>query len=139
MADTLTRQERSERMRRIRAENTKPEWLVRRMLHNAGYRYKLHRRSLPGKPDLVFPSRKTAIFVHGCFWHQHQGCKVAHTPKSRSEYWEEKFRRNVERDAANEAALKSMGWRVIVVWECETADSESLLLRLAEELRPPTD
>ncbi|WP_281063262.1 very short patch repair endonuclease [Ancylobacter gelatini] len=139
MADTLTPQERSERMRRIRGKNTKPEWLVRRMLHNAGYRYRLHRHSLPGKPDLVFPSRKIAIFVHGCFWHQHQGCKVAHIPKSRSEYWAQKFRRNVERDAANEAALENMGWRVIVVWECETADSELLLLRLAEDLRLPLD
>lgn len=134
MVDTLTRQERSERMRRIRSRDTKLEWIVRRLLHNAGYRYRLQGRHLPGRPDLVFSSRKIVLFVHGCFWHQHQPCKIAHIPKSRSGYWQAKFRRNAERDEANAAALRALGWQVVVVWECETADPDGLLSKLAAEL-----
>ncbi|TPM23143.1 DNA mismatch endonuclease Vsr [Mesorhizobium sp. B2-3-6] len=134
MADTLTPEERSERMRRIRSKDTKPEWKVRRLLHKARYRYRLQGRHLPGKPDLVFPSRKIVLFVHGCFWHQHRQCKIAHIPKSRSSYWQAKFRRNAERDASNAATLTELGWRVVVVWECETADPDALLSRLAAEL-----
>src|SRR3712207_402049 len=108
MADTLSPTERSERMRRIKSKDTKVEWTVRRMLFALGYRYRVHPKDLPGKPDVVFRSRKIAIFVHGCFWHQHQGCKVAHVPKSRVSYWREKFERNVQRDAENCRKLQDM-------------------------------
>ena len=138
MVDTLSKQERSDRMRKIRGKDTKPERVVRRLLHGAGYRYRLQAHYLPGRPDLVFPARKIALFVHGCFWHQHQQCKIAHIPKSRSNYWRTKFQRNVERDAANEAAIREMGWRVVVVWECETADTDKLISDLIAELGPTT-
>lgn len=115
---------RSENMRRIRSKNTNPEMVVRRLIHGMGYRYRLHRKDLPGKPDLVFPARKAVIFVHGCFWHQHSDptCKLAHTPKSNQEYWLPKLERNKVRDTLHYAQLSGLGWRVIVLWECEVSD-----------------
>jgi DNA mismatch endonuclease (patch repair protein) len=117
--DKLTAERRSANMSRIRSQNTAPELLLRRMLHRAGYRFRLHRKDLPGKPDLVFPGRRRVIFVHGCFWHQHPGCAEGRVPNSRREYWEPKLARNQQRDAAAQSALKEQGWQCIVVWECE--------------------
>jgi DNA mismatch endonuclease Vsr len=136
--DTLTPAERSARMALIRSKNTKPEMVVRRLLHGLGYRYRLHRKDLPGAPDLVFPARKTILFVHGCFWHGHEGCKIAHRPDSRSAYWVDKFERNKTRDLRNEKALRQAGWNVLTVWECETKDLSVMELRLASHLGPPT-
>src|SRR5687768_2132535 len=106
-------------MARIRSSNTKPEVSLRKALHRLGLRFRLHGRKLPGKPDIVLPRFKTAIFVHGCFWHRHEGCKVANTPKSNTDFWVDKFSRNVARDAKIADELKRLGWRVIVAWECE--------------------
>ncbi|MCW1432016.1 very short patch repair endonuclease [Novosphingobium sp. JCM 18896] len=119
MVDTLTPAQRSERMSRIRSRDTKPEVALRRELHRLGFRFRLHGKHLAGKPDIVLPKYRTVIFVHGCFWHRHQGCKVATTPKSNTEFWIEKFNRNVERDGRNLEQLRNEGWNVIVVWECE--------------------
>jgi DNA mismatch endonuclease, patch repair protein len=134
--DTLTKAERSERMARIRSKDTQPELRVRRIVHALGYRYRLHRRDLPGCPDLVFPSRRKIVFVHGCFWHSHQGCVIANKPKSRSDFWVEKFERNKLRDARNQEALKLDGWRVFTVWECETKGITTLATRLSRFLGP---
>ncbi len=105
----------------IRSKGMKPEMTVRRLLHSMGYRYRLHRRDLPGKPDLVFPGRRKVIFVHGCFWHQHAdpSCKIVRRPKSNREYWLPKLEQNVIRDAENRARLEELGWQVLVIWECE--------------------
>lgn len=121
----------------IRSKNTKPEMVVRRFLYRLGYRYRLHQKGLPGAPDLVFASRKTVLFVHGCFWHAHEGCNVAHQPESRSAYWAEKFERNKARDRRNEQVLREAGWKVLTVWECETKDLSTLERRLASALGPP--
>ena len=136
MADTLTPEERSALMARIRGVDTKPELTVRRALHAKGYRYRVHVRELPGRPDLVFAKRRTAVFVHGCFWHRH-GCSRTSTPKSREEYWQSKFDANVERDRRNEALLLHGGWRVFVAWECEIERDETLIPRLVQFLGPP--
>jgi len=117
--DSLTKEKRSWNMSRIRSGNTNPEMQVRSLLHRAGYRFRIHDRKLPGRPDIVLPKYKTVIFVHGCFWHRHEGCKFAYHPKSRTEFWEEKFNATVERDRKKTAELRSAGWRVIEVWECE--------------------
>ena len=135
--DTLTAAQRSERMASIRSKDTKPELFVRRFLHGLGYRYRLHRRDLPGAPDLVFSSRKTAVFVHGCFWHAHEGCKIAHCPESRPGYWARKFERNKARDLKNEQALRQAGWNVITVWECQTREVSALEHQLPPLLGPP--
>jgi DNA mismatch endonuclease (patch repair protein) len=119
-------------MRRIRKVDTKPELAVRRAAHAAGLRFRLHRRDLPGSPDLVFQSRRTALFVHGCFWHQHEGCKLSRQPKSRLDYWLPKLRRNRERDARVEIQLASSGWDIVTIWECETTDTAILQRRLRE-------
>ena len=128
--DSLPKARRSENMRRIKSKNTKPEMLVRRMAHQMGYRFRLHRKDLPGKPDLVFPSRKKAIFVHGCFWHLHRGCNEGRIPSSRVAYWEPKLLRNVARDATRRRELRKLGWRSLVVWECQLTDSELLSKRI---------
>jgi DNA mismatch endonuclease Vsr len=133
--DTLTREERSARMARIRGKDTKPEMVVRRTLHRLGYRYRLHRRDLPGRPDIIFPARKVVLFVHGCFWHAHANCKVANLPKSRREYWIAKFARNKDRDERNANLLAQAGWRVMTVWECETKDLPGLERLLDCKLR----
>lgn len=116
----------SERMRRVRSKNTTPEMRVRRLVHGMGYRYRLHAKDLPGSPDLTFRSRKKVVFVHGCYWHRHPGCRRASTPSTRRDYWQAKFDRNKARDAAAQAALEADGWDVLVVWECETKDEKEL-------------
>ncbi len=130
MAEPGPSPERSANMARIRSKDTQPEMAVRRLLHALGYRFRLHRRDLPGTPDICFPGRKKAIFVHGCFWHRHEGCRRTTTPKTRTTFWEDKFRRNVVRDRKNMTGLIEVGWDVMVVWECETADLEELTPRL---------
>lgn len=136
MADILTRQQRSALMSKIRAKDTKPEMIVRRLAHSLGYRFRLHRRDLPGSPDLIFPSRKKAIFVHGCFWHRHC-CGRAYAPKTRAGFWKRKFLANVARDRWAKRALRRAGWKVLVIWECQTLSGESLLRRLARFLDSP--
>lgn len=123
MTDSLSAERRSWNMSRIKGKNTKIELAVRRYLFNRGYRYRLHVRNLPGKPDIVLKKYKTAIFVHGCFWHRHSGCKDATTPKTRTDFWEKKFQVNTRNDKINTELLEQMGWRVIVVWECQIAGS----------------
>ena len=118
MADVLTPAQRTRAMSAVRSANTTPELRLRRGLHARGLRFRLHRRDLPGSPDLVLPRFRAAVFVHGCFWHRHPGCPKAATPATRTDYWGPKFARNVERDAAAIAALRALGWRVAVVWEC---------------------
>lgn len=119
MVDTLTPQERSTRMSLIRSADTTPELALRRVLHRRGLRYTLGNKDLPGKPDLVFRRSRVAVFVHGCFWHRHEGCKVANMPKSNTDFWEQKFARNVARDAKARHRLEEMGWQVEVAWECQ--------------------
>ena len=126
MGDCLDQEQRSENMRRIRSANTKPEVFVRKTLTKMGYRYRLHRKTLPGKPDIVFPGRKKVIFVHGCFWHWHEVCREGRVPNSKKEYWEPKLRGNTERDQRNRSSLVELGWQVLVVWECQIADETSL-------------
>lgn len=145
MTDFLTPEQRSERMARIRGRDTQPEVALRRELHRAGLRYRLHAKDLAGKPDLVFPRYRAVVFVHGCFWHRHQGCSIATMPKSNTRFWQEKFLRNVERDRVTEARLRDDGWRVFVIWECqlsstvrarETADR--LLMAIKKGTAPPS-
>ena len=126
MADNLSKEKRSWNMSRIRSGNTKPEIAVRRILHFLGYRFRLHRKDLPGKPDIVLPKYKTVIFVHGCFWHRHENCKYSYNPRSRAKFWQDKFAANIERDKQSAADLKMLGWRQLVIWECETKDPENI-------------
>ena len=126
MTDKLAPERRSWNMSRIRAMDTKPEMQVRRMLHAAGFRYRLHVKDLPGKPDIVLPKWKTVIFVHGCFWHRHEGCKDATTPKTRTEWWLRKFDRNIKNDASAKEKLEAEGWYVITVWECEISQKTAI-------------
>lgn len=130
--DTLTQEQRSVRMSRVRGADTKPEMVVRRLIHALGYRYRLHRRGLPGRPDLVFPVRRKAIFVHGCFWHRHPdpACPLARLPKSRLDFWRAKLEGNRTRDQRNEAQLQEMGWNVLVIWECQLRDRAALEKRI---------
>ena len=123
---------RSANMARISAKDTGPELAVRRLLHRLGYCYRLHKRELPGRPDICFPGRRKAIFVHGCFWHRHDGCRRTTTPKTRTAFWKDKFDKNVVRDRTNMMDLVAIGWKVMVVWECETTDIEALGSRLVE-------
>ncbi|TXF11165.1 very short patch repair endonuclease [Pelomicrobium methylotrophicum] len=121
-----TPEQRSRTMRAVHSRDTAPEMAVRRFLHASGLRYRLHDRRLPGVPDLVFPSRKTVVFVHGCFWHQHPNCPAAARPQSRTDYWTRKLEGNIARDARHRTELESAGWRVLVIWECETRNREAL-------------
>lgn len=123
-------------MSRVRGRDTKPEMLVRRLAHGMGYRYRLHRRDLPGSPDLVFPSRQKVIFVHGCFWHRHldPDCKLARLPKSKLDFWGPKLETNRERDERNLALLAELGWDVLIIWECQTKNREELKARIGEFL-----
>ena len=122
-------------MRAVKRANTVPEIIVRQLLHALGLRFRLHRRDLPGSPDVVLPRFRTVIFVHGCFWHRHPDCRYTTTPKTRQEYWLPKFAANIERDLRKEAQLQALGWRVLLVWECETKQREELTLRLRRELK----
>ena len=136
MVDVLTKEQRSLNMSRIRGRDTKPELIVRRMLHAAGFRYRLHRKDLPGKPDLVFPGRKKIVFVHGCFWHCHH-CRAGQVrPSDNASFWQAKREGNVQRDLRNLAALEERGWDPLVVWECETKDRPALLTKLMAFLKP---
>jgi DNA mismatch endonuclease (patch repair protein) len=126
MIDRLTPTERSVHMRRIRKHDTKPELMVRRITHALGFRFRLHRRDLPGTPDIALPRHHKVIQVHGCFWHQHQGCKLARQPKSRLDYWLPKLARNVKRDCTARAALETEGWSYLTIWECQTQNPQAL-------------
>lgn len=128
---------RSDIMRAVKRAHTRPEIVVRQALHALGLRFRLHRQDLPGSPDIVLPKFKTVVFVHGCFWHRHSDCRYATIPKSRQEYWLPKFDANVERDARKEAQLRELGWRVLVMWECETKSLEALEARLRLEFDLP--
>ncbi|TAZ45336.1 DNA mismatch endonuclease Vsr [Rhizobium leguminosarum] len=122
-------------MASVGQRDTKPEMIVRRLLHAMNYRYRLHRKDLPGRPDIVFSSRRKAIFVHGCFWHRHPGCKKASVPTTRADFWADKFARNVERDAEVEQKLHDLGWETFTVWECETSKPQVLGERLRDFLQ----
>lgn len=128
--DPLTVKERSERMALVKSKDTKPEIAVRRLIHRMGYRYRLHSRVLPGHPDLVFPTRKKVIFVHGCFWHRHEGCPNTRLPKSRLDFWKPKLEKNRKRDLAKQRKLRRQGWRMLVVWECQINNEKKLSGRL---------
>lgn len=134
MGDHLSPEARSAHMRLITKKNTRPEIPVRKLLHALGYRFRLHRHNLPGSPDIVLPKRRTAIFVHGCFWHQHPGCRLARKPKSRLGYWLPKLERNAKRDQEIDMRLRELGWRSATIWECDTQHEESLQGRLLELL-----
>ncbi|HWE06984.1 MAG TPA: DNA mismatch endonuclease Vsr [Rhizomicrobium sp.] len=129
--DTFSAAERSAVMKRVRSKDTQPEMAVRSMVHRMGFRYALHRRDLPGNPDMVFPSRQRIIFVHGCFWHGHSCRSGRNRPASNTDYWIAKLNRNVARDSSNRRRLRSLGWRMLVVWECELKDPERLRARIA--------
>jgi DNA mismatch endonuclease (patch repair protein) len=132
MADTLTKAQRSARMSLVRNKDTGPELTVRKVVHGMGYRYRLHGKGLPGRPDLVFRKKKKVIFVHGCFWHRHgdSACKLARMPKSRLDFWEPKLTANRDRDDRNRRLLEADGWSVLVIWECELSDHRALTRRL---------
>ncbi|MDV7211282.1 very short patch repair endonuclease [Azotobacter beijerinckii] len=132
--DVVDRATRSRMMGNIRGKDTRPEVMVRRFLHAHGYRFRLHRADLPGKPDIVMAGLKTCIFVHGCFWHRHPGCRYATTPKTRATFWQEKFSGNVERDRRTRQALEELDWTVITIWECELRQPDSALNALLEKL-----
>ncbi|MFS2099409.1 very short patch repair endonuclease [Variovorax sp. Varisp85] len=136
MSDTRTPTQRRMIMQSVRTKNTGPEMAVRSLLHGLGYRYRLHRKDLPGKPDIVFPGRRKAIFVNGCFWHAHE-CAKGRAPKSRLEYWGPKLAKNVARDAANAAALRAEGWTILTVWQCELSEMKALEQRLRAFLDEP--
>jgi len=136
MTDVHSPETRSYNMSRIRGKHTKPEMLLRSLLHRAGFRFRIHDARLPGKPDIVLPRYKSVIFVNGCFWHRHEGCKYATTPKTRKEFLEKKFSDTLKRDSAKQKQLQELGWDVFVVWECELkSDSESVLKYLIKELQ----
>lgn|SRR5690554_966683 len=128
---------RSENMRRIRSKDTAPEMIVRRLAHRLGYRYRLHCKDIPGKPDVVFPGRRKVILIHGCFWHQHPGCREGRPPKSNAAYWLPKLERNIKRDKATLEQLEAAEWDTLVLWECEIKDHESLRQILVDFLGPP--
>ena len=125
--DNLTKNQRRRNMSRIRSKNTTPEIRVRSLLHRHGFRFRLHRKDLAGTPDIVLPKFRTAIFVHGCFWHRHEGCKYAATPKTRTDFWQKKFESNIDRDTNVRKALQKQGWKVFVIWECELKNQQQLI------------
>jgi len=140
MTDNISKARRSRNMAAIRSKDMKPEMFVRSLVHSLGYRFRLHRRDLPGSPDVVFPSRKKIIFVHGCFWHGHDdsACLDGRAPRSNQSYWLPKLTRNKERDFKSIAALEAAGWQVLVIWECETRDAGLLQNRLEDFLKEPS-
>ncbi|MDX5933161.1 very short patch repair endonuclease [Acidithiobacillus thiooxidans] len=137
MTDSLSKAKRSWNMSRIRSKDTKPELLVRSLLHCDGYRFRIHKSGLPGKPDIVLAKHKTVVFVHGCFWHRHNGCSDATTPKTRTVFWKNKFEENMARDKRTVAALIALNWNVVIVWECELKNPNELLERLRREISKP--
>lgn len=136
MGDRISQKHRSWNMSRITSRDTKPELAVRSMLHRLGLRFRIHRTDLPGSPDIVLPRYKTVVFVHGCFWHRHSRCRFAYSPKSRVKFWREKFERNIVRDHEAQKLLRAIGWRIIVVWECELRNPNRLANRLAQRFKP---
>lgn len=134
MTDSLSKEKRSWNMSRIRSKDTRPEKVVRSLLHQMGYRFRLHVKSIPGTPNIVLPKFKTVIFVHGCFWHRHPGCRFAYTPKSRVDFWMKKFEQNVSAHEKATGELKDQGWRVFVIWECDLSDLDSLGRKLSNLL-----
>ena len=140
MADILTPEKRSWNMSRIKGKNTKPEVLLRSLLHQAGFRFRIHASNLPGKPDIVLPRYNTVIFVNGCFWHRHNNCKYAYSPKSRQDFWQEKFARTVQRDQEKTEKLIEDGWQVRTVWECELENNpDSIVAKIIRELKGRKD
>lgn len=136
LTDTLSPKERSERMSRIRGKDSNPEMKLRSLVHGLGFRYRLHVQNLPGKPDLVFPARHAVIFMHGCFWHRHEGCKLARLPKSRLNFWKKKLEANRLRDLLHHQQLLELGWSVLVVWECQLGDTANASRIIQEFLNP---
>ncbi|MBB5393925.1 MULTISPECIES: very short patch repair endonuclease [unclassified Herbaspirillum] len=134
MVDTRTIEQRRRIMQSVRIKDTGPEIIVRKIIYGLGYRYRLHRKDLPGRPDICFPGKKKVIFVHGCFWHGHL-CKKGQLPKSKLEYWQPKINANKSRDAKNVDLLEQQGWKILILWQCELYETETLLLRLEEFLR----
>lgn len=135
MADTVSRSKRKEMMSKVKRKNTKPEVAVRKLLHRSGYRFRLHSKKLPGTPDTVLPKYKSVIFVHGCFWHQHEECRKARRPTSNVEFWNEKLDKNIERDKCKETELKDLGWKVLTIWDCEIKDENSLIKKIKKFLK----
>ncbi len=135
MTDVFTEEKRSWIMSRVKNRDTRPEMLVRSVVHRLGFRFRLHDRDLPGHPDIILPRHRKIIFVHGCFWHSHPQCPRAKRPDDNRDFWEQKLSRNVERDASNQKKLSEIGWDVLVVWECETKDAARLLRKLESFLR----
>ena len=136
--DHLSKEKRSWNMSRIRSKNTRPEKTVRSLLHKMGYRFRIHAKDLPGTPDIKLTKYRTVIFCHGCFWHQHPGCTRTTIPKTNTEYWKKKFSRNIQIFENSKRELEKTGWKVIVVWECETKNTETLSLRLKDKLKENT-
>lgn len=136
-ADTVTPEHRSRIMSKIKGKNTKPEMVVRTLCHEMGFRFRLHRKDLPGTPDLVFPKHRLCVFVHGCFWHQHSDCKRAQMPTSRIDFWHPKLMKNVERDLNTQQALITLGWRVVTIWECHTKNRDLLRNEIQQAVTPP--
>lgn len=136
--DKLTPSARSALMARVRSKDTSPELLVRSMLHGMGFRFRLHRKDLPGSPDIVLPGRRKVVWVHGCFWHRHPGCKYASIPKSNHRFWDDKFKNNVRRDRSHQSRVEELGWEPLVVWQCELQDPEKLARKLARFLGLPS-
>lgn len=137
MADRVSPERRSELMSRIRRANTKPELTVRSLLHSLGYRFRVQLKGVPGRPDIALPARKRAIFIHGCFWHAHEGCPDYRLPQTRTDFWRAKFERNRARDARLEAHAREQGWDCLTLWECEIRKSSDLPIRLRNFLGPP--
>jgi DNA mismatch endonuclease (patch repair protein) len=134
--DRIPPERRSWNMSRIRGRDTRPEVTVRSVLHRLGFRFRLHRRDLPGRPDIVLARHRTVVLVHGCFWHRHPRCRFAYSPKTNVHFWNQKFMANVRRDRWDRRRLRGLGWRVVVVWECQTAVRAALALRLGAALQP---
>jgi DNA mismatch endonuclease (patch repair protein) len=132
MADHLSPEKRSKNMAAISSKTTEPELIVRRMLFRLGYRFRLHVANLPGKPDIVFKGKRKAVFVHGCFWHRHPGCKYSSSPKTNVGFWREKFAKNISRDIKVQANLSEMGWDILIIWQCELKNADLLSKRLIE-------
>ena len=134
--DPLSPTERSERMGRVKGRNTNPELMVRSLLTRLGYRYRIHYRELPGRPDIAFPGRRKVIWVHGCFWHRHHGCSLARLPKTRADFWVPKLEGNKLRDGQHQEKVRSLGWEVMLIWECELRDLPALKSKVEQYLEP---